>query len=84
MIDATNSIAKRVSRGSKTLRGCRAEPCRSPEAEPLAPPHKKCDSQRSRMIRWSDVVGNIGGFMQQRVVKTGDCFVRACDAPDAR
>ena len=34
----TNSIAKRVSRGSKTLRGCRAEPCRSPEAEPLAPP----------------------------------------------
>ena len=35
----TNSIARRVSRGSKTLRGCRAEPCRSPEAEPLAPPH---------------------------------------------
>ena len=33
-----NSIAKRVSRGSKTLRGCRAEPCRSPEAEPLASP----------------------------------------------
>ena len=34
----TNPIARRVSRGSKTLRGCRAEPCRSPEAEPLAPP----------------------------------------------
>ena len=35
---ALNPIARRVSRGSKTLRGCRAEPCRSPEAEPLAPP----------------------------------------------
>ena len=32
---ATNSIAKRVSRGSKTLRGCRAAPCWSPEAKPL-------------------------------------------------
>ena len=32
---ALNSIAKWVSRGSKTLRGCRAAPCRSPEAEPL-------------------------------------------------
>ena len=35
---ALNPIARRVSRGSKTLRGCRAEPCRSPAAEPLAPP----------------------------------------------
>ena len=32
---ALNSIAKWVSRGSKTLRGCRAAPCRSPEAAPL-------------------------------------------------
>ena len=48
------------------------------------PLYEKCDCQRSRMIRWSDVVGNIGGFMQQRVVKTGNRFVRACDASDAR
>ena len=32
---ALNSIAKWVSRGSKTLRGCRAAPCWSPEAAPL-------------------------------------------------
>ena len=42
--EVTNSIAKRVSRGSKTLRGCRAEPCRSPEAEPLGSPHKSFHS----------------------------------------
>ena len=33
--EAVNSIAKWVSRGSKTLRGCRAAPCRGGGAAPL-------------------------------------------------
>ena len=35
---ALNAIAKRVSRGSKTLRGCRAAPCWGQGAKPLGFP----------------------------------------------